>query len=104
MNYLVAFLPDAYLREMAEYYAKQRPPFDAQDAAPADAAMLARGKAIATAGDASKAIPACVACHGASLPAWSRASRAWSACALRTSRRNSRAGASAAGTPRSPTA
>ena len=33
MNYLVAYLPDAYLREMAEYFAKQRPPFAAQDAA-----------------------------------------------------------------------
>src|SRR4029453_14507295 len=67
MNYLVAYLPDAYLREMAEYYAKQRPPFEAKDAAPADAAMLARGKTIATTGDASKALPACVACHGARL-------------------------------------
>src|SRR5438045_592994 len=27
MNYLVAYLPDAYLREMAEHYAKQRPAF-----------------------------------------------------------------------------
>ena len=27
MNYLVAYLPDAYLREIAEHYAKQRPPF-----------------------------------------------------------------------------
>jgi cytochrome c553 len=67
MNYLVAYLPDAYLREMAEYFAKQRPPSEARDAAPADAAMLARGKAIATAGDAGKGIPACVACHGAGL-------------------------------------
>ena len=30
MNYLVAYLPDAYLREMAEHFAKQRPPFAAQ--------------------------------------------------------------------------
>src|SRR4029453_16214193 len=67
MNYLVAYLPDAYLREMAEYYAKQRPPFEAKDAAPADAAMLARRKAIATEGDAAKGIPACIACHGAKL-------------------------------------
>jgi len=67
MNYLVAYLPDVYLREMAEYFAKQRPPFEAADAAPADAAMLARGKAIATGGDATKGIPACVACHGIRL-------------------------------------
>jgi cytochrome c553 len=67
MNYLVAYLPDAYLREMADYYAKLRPPFDGKDAAPADASMLARGKAIATVGDPGKGIPACIACHGARL-------------------------------------
>ena len=27
MNYLVAYLPDPYLREMAEHFAKLRPPF-----------------------------------------------------------------------------
>jgi cytochrome c553 len=67
MNYLVAYLPDAYLREMAEYYAKQRPPFETKDEAPPDAKMEARGRDIATAGDASKGIPPCVACHGARL-------------------------------------
>ena len=67
MNYLVAYLPDPYLREMAEHFAKQRPPFEARDAAPADAAMLARGKAIATAGDPRKGIPPCIACHGSGL-------------------------------------
>jgi cytochrome c553 len=67
MNYLVAYLPDVYLREMAEHYASLRPPFEAKDAAPADAAMLARGNAIATKGDPGKAIPPCIACHGARL-------------------------------------
>jgi len=67
MNYLVAYLPDAYLREMAEYYAKQRPPFEAKDEAAPDAKMQARGRDIATAGDTSKGIPPCVACHGARL-------------------------------------
>src|SRR5438128_2362164 len=27
MNYLVAYLPDSYLREIAQYFARQRPPF-----------------------------------------------------------------------------
>jgi cytochrome c553 len=67
MNYLVAYLPDPYLREIAEFYAKQRPPFTAQEEAPADAATLARGQAIATAGDSAKGIPPCIACHGAGL-------------------------------------
>ena len=39
MNYLVAYLPDAYLREMAEHYARLRPPFEKKDDSPVDAAM-----------------------------------------------------------------
>jgi len=52
---------------MAEYFAKLRPPFEAKDAAPADPAMLERGKVIATMGDPGKGIPPCIACHGARL-------------------------------------
>ncbi len=67
MNYLVAYLPDAYLREIAEHFAKQRPPFAAKETPAPDAATLSRGQAIVTAGDGSKGIPACAACHGAGL-------------------------------------
>jgi cytochrome c553 len=67
MNYLVAYMPDAYLREMAEYFAKQRPPFAAQEAAKVAPDVLARGRTLVTAGDPQKGIPACVACHGAGL-------------------------------------
>jgi cytochrome c553 len=67
MNYLVAYLPDVYLREMAEHFARQRPPFAAREAVRADATMVSRGQALATAGDAGKGIPACVACHGKGL-------------------------------------
>jgi len=67
MNYLVAYLPDAYLREMAEHFSKLRPEYSPRDATTMDANALARGKAIATSGDAAKQIPACIACHGASL-------------------------------------
>ncbi len=65
MNYLVAYLPDPYLREIAEHFAAQRPAFAAREPAAADAATLSRGKLIATVGDASRQIPACSACHGA---------------------------------------
>lgn len=67
MNYLVAYLPDAYLHEIADYFSKQRPPFEAN--APRNVApdVLARGRAIATAGDPSRGVPACMACHGAAL-------------------------------------
>ncbi len=67
MNYLVAYLPDAYLHEIAEHFAKQRPPFAAREIPAADPAALARGQAIATVGDASRNIPPCIACHGAGL-------------------------------------
>lgn len=67
MNYLVAYLPDAYLREIAEHFAKQRPPFAVQDESKVDAAVLARGQTLAVAGDSSKNIPACIACHGKGL-------------------------------------
>jgi len=67
MNYLVAYLPDAYLREIAEHYAKQRPAFVSQAVVNVDAAAIARGQALVMAGDSQKSIPPCVACHGTSL-------------------------------------
>ncbi|HEY4958179.1 MAG TPA: c-type cytochrome [Caldimonas sp.] len=67
MNYLVAYLPDSYLHEIAEHFAKQRPAFSLKESAATDPVALARGRSIATAGDAGKQIPACVACHGAGL-------------------------------------
>lgn len=67
MNYLVAYLPDPYLKEMAAYFSAQRPPYSEREAVTASAASLARGQQLALAGDAGKGIPACIACHGAKL-------------------------------------
>jgi cytochrome c553 len=67
MNYLVAYLPDAYLKEMAEHYAKLRPAFGPKEPGTASEATIARGKTLVTAGDPSKQLPACIACHGAGL-------------------------------------
>ncbi|HZM45329.1 MAG TPA: cytochrome c4 [Burkholderiales bacterium] len=67
MNYLVAYLPDAYLREIAEHYAKQRPAFMLHETVPADPASLERGQALARTGDPKTGIPACISCHGAGL-------------------------------------
>ncbi len=64
MNYLVAYLPDAYLREIADHFAKQRPAFAAKEKPHADDKSLARGQVLATAGDPTKVIPACTSCHG----------------------------------------
>ncbi|MDB5958973.1 MAG: Cytochrome [Massilia sp.] len=67
MNYLVAYLPDPYLKEIATYFAAQRPPFTEREAVGASAEAMRRGQMLATAGDSGKGIPACIACHGARL-------------------------------------
>jgi len=67
MNYLVAYLPDPYLKEIAEYFAQLRPPFAPAEPSQADPAAVARGQALVTGGDGKLGIPACAACHGAGL-------------------------------------
>lgn len=67
MNYLVAYLPDAYLKEIAEHFSKLQPAFAPQENTSVDAGTLARGQSLATSGDAKLGVPACVSCHGAGL-------------------------------------
>ena len=67
MNYLVAYLPDAYLHEIALHFSKQHPPFAAQAASKTDAAVLERGRTLVVAGDFHTGVPPCMACHGARL-------------------------------------
>jgi len=68
MTHLVAHLSDAYLREIAEYFAGLDLPYPrvptTTDASPD---TLARGRMLALEGDAARGIPACVQCHGAQL-------------------------------------
>ena len=67
MNYLLTYLNDDYLREMAEHFSAERPPYPAPAKPTLPAATLARGKQLVTQGDPSRKLPACVACHGATL-------------------------------------
>lgn len=67
MNYLVADLSDPYLREIAGYFAEQRPPFAAKDHVMASTQTIERGRTLVTAGDATKGVPPCVSCHGRGL-------------------------------------
>lgn len=67
MNYLVTYLPDAYLHEIAEYFSKQRPPYPAPSPATVSASTLQRGQQIVLHGDPAQKVPACIACHGAKL-------------------------------------
>jgi cytochrome c553 len=63
MNHLVSHLSDTYLNEMAAYFAAQHLPYSA---APPLAAPE-RGRVLVMQGDASRKLPACIACHGQKL-------------------------------------
>src|SRR5215469_2904271 len=67
MNYLLAYLHDDYLKEMAQYFAQQQLPFAPSEAVKLSAAQLAAGQALVMHGDTSRQIPACSACHGTEL-------------------------------------
>jgi cytochrome c553 len=67
MNYLLAYLPDAYLKQIAEHFAQLRPPYPPPAAPGVDATTLALGKQLVTHGAPQRRVPACVACHGAEL-------------------------------------
>ena len=67
MNYLLAYLPDAYLKQIAEHFAQLRPPYPTPAAPRVDAATLDLGKQLVIHGAPQRHIPACVACHGTEL-------------------------------------
>ena len=67
MTYMVEHLPDAYLKEIADYFSQQHPIAPPAQPSTAGTAALARGKQLVLAGDSVKKIPACVACHGQQL-------------------------------------
>jgi cytochrome c553 len=67
MTYMVAQLPDAYLREVAEHFSSLHLPPPPAQPSDASAAVMERGRQLVTKGDASIKVPACVACHGARL-------------------------------------
>lgn len=67
MTYLVAHLSDDYLREMAEHFSALHPPYPPSQPASVAPAVLEHGRALVMRGDASRNIPACIACHGQKL-------------------------------------
>lgn len=66
MNHMVAYLSDAYLREIADYYASLPAAYPPPVQSP-PGPVLARGETLMTKGDPLRKIPACVECHGPSL-------------------------------------
>ena len=67
MNYLLEYIPDAYLQQIADDFSGLRPPPRAPAVAVVSPAVLARGQAIVTQGDPPHGVPACAGCHGATL-------------------------------------
>lgn len=67
MTHLLKNLPDAYLAEMAQYFAALDLPYPAPQPEPANTAALALGEALVRRGDAARRIPACNDCHGSAM-------------------------------------
>ena len=67
MTHLVDHLSDAYLQEIADYFAGLNLPYPAPQTVDAPAPVLARGEALVRHGDAQRKIAACVQCHGAAM-------------------------------------
>ncbi|WP_291519131.1 c-type cytochrome [Acidovorax sp.] len=67
MNGLLANMSDAYLHDIAEYFASLDYPYSPPPASSAPSLQLARGKTLVFSGDPARGIPACASCHGEAL-------------------------------------
>ncbi|QEI09145.1 c-type cytochrome [Pigmentiphaga aceris] len=67
MRVLLDTMSDDYLREIAQWFSDQHPPYVPARSTRVDAAALERGRLMTLQGDAARGIPACAACHGATL-------------------------------------
>ncbi len=67
MVYLVQYMTDDYLREMAEYFSALELPYPAPEPATLAPAQAERARQIVEHGDPERRVPACVACHGERL-------------------------------------
>ncbi len=67
MTRLIDPLSDAYLLEMAQYFASLDVPYPAPLPAQAPAALLRRGEQLVMQGDRSRKLPACIQCHGQAM-------------------------------------
>ena len=67
MEYTVRPLTDAYMHEIATYFARQEVPYAPSPTPPVSDALLARGQTLTEHGDPARKIPPCEACHGSQL-------------------------------------
>jgi len=67
MNYLLTNLSDDYLRQIARHFAGQHPPYPPPVPGQGSASVLEAGQRLVMQGAPQRQIPACAACHGATL-------------------------------------
>jgi cytochrome c553 len=67
MAYLLDQMSDAYLREIADYFARLDLPYPPPQTTNAPAPVLARGEQLVRHGDPARNIPACSQCHGTAM-------------------------------------
>lgn len=67
MSGLLAHLSDAYLAEMAAYFAELEVPYPVPRPPQVDAATLERGRRLVREGDEARGLPACIQCHGPAM-------------------------------------
>lgn len=67
MAYLVEFMSEAYLHQIAEHFSSLELPYAAPQPTPATPAEMARGEQLVKFGDAGKNLPACSRCHGEAM-------------------------------------
>lgn len=67
MEYTVRPLSEAYIHEIAVYFAQQEVPYSPSPTPSVSAELLARGQTLTEQGDPSRKIPPCKACHGSQL-------------------------------------
>ena len=67
MVYMVQYMTDDYLREMARYFSALQLPYPPPEAAALSADAQARVRTLLEHGDPGRQVPACIACHGETL-------------------------------------
>ena len=67
MTHMVSNQSDAYLMELARYFASLNPPYPPAARATVARQVLERGRVLALQGDPARRVPACIGCHGQQL-------------------------------------
>jgi cytochrome c553 len=67
MRFLLDYLSDDYLREIAGYFGGLDLPYPPPEPARVAPDVLARGEALVRRGDEARGLPACTACHGEAM-------------------------------------